>query len=307
MIKEKHIVNGIYGGHQLARYIDVYEVSAIDCAATQYSGYKGTEVTLIDQTPAGYGFDHWNITGATLTGNNFILNNDVTAQATYSAVPHYTAKAFNSGTPFQGTTAYTGEYYGDNSVDLFRPLSRVSYDNTVRQEFPPLHWVNTAVNLEFTGNIFAFPPITSYHVSVNYNDLYNLRNNMTTFNRNGDYVTAGYMKLNASESAFITAVNIWVTGTTTNSTCNFDNLKINFNGQDLPTSAYAAGGGYACHLRTLNNGAVGKYVLPAPIVITDNDQKLTFYITGTVPQIGHTISGIAPHTAEWYGYISGLE
>lgn len=375
MIKEKHIVNGIYGGHQLSRYIDVYEVSANRCHSVPESGYKGTEATLVDEPAWNEKFSSYSITGATLTGNNFILDNDVTAQANYetaknltlqtdghgsiastkssgfigdtaalsnaasdgygfsgysitgatltgsnfrftgsditakawfSAVPHYTAKAFNSGTPFQGTTAYTGEYYA-GTVDQFRPLSRVSYDNNVRQEFPPIHWVNTAVNLEFTGNIFAFPPITSQYVSVNYNDLYNLRNNMTTFNRNGDYVTAGYMKLNASESAFITAVNIWVTGTTTNSTCNFGNLKINFNGQDLPTSAYAAGGGYACHLCTLNNGAVGKYVLPAPIVITGNDQKLTFYITGTVPQINHTISGIAPLTAEWYGYISGLE
>lgn len=87
MKKEKHIVNKTYGNHQLARYIDVYELSAIDCAATQYSGYKGTEITLIDQTPTGYGFDHWNITGATLTGNNFILNNDVTAQGVYTAIP----------------------------------------------------------------------------------------------------------------------------------------------------------------------------------------------------------------------------
>lgn len=87
MKKEKHYLNKVYGGHQLSRYIDVYEVSTVDCAATQYSGYKGTEVTLIDQTPAGYSFDHWNITGATLTGNNFILNNDVTAQGIYTAVP----------------------------------------------------------------------------------------------------------------------------------------------------------------------------------------------------------------------------
>ena len=40
MKKEKHYVNKVYGNHQLSRYRDVYEVSAIDCAATQYSGYR---------------------------------------------------------------------------------------------------------------------------------------------------------------------------------------------------------------------------------------------------------------------------
>lgn len=377
MFTEKHYVNKTYGNHLLSRTVTGYDVTTVGCSSSPMSGYNGTECTLVDNPAWNEKFSSYSITGAALTGNNFVLNNDVTAQANYetaknvtlqtdghgtiastknsgfigdtaalsnaasdgygfsgysitgstltgsnfrftgsditakawfSAVPHYTAKSFNSGTPFQGTTAYTGEYYaGDITVDQFRPLTRVSASNTVRQEFPPLHWVNTAVNLEFTGNIFAFPPITSQYVSVNYNDLYNLRNNMTTFNRNGNYVTAGYMKLNTYESAFITAVNIWVTGTTTNTECNFSDLKIKFNGQNLPTSAYAAGGGYACHLRTLNNGTVGKYALATPIVITGNDQKLIFYVTGTVPQRMHTISGITPWVAEWYGYISGLE
>ena len=377
MIKEKHTLTNPYNHHALSRYIDVYEVSANGCHSVPESGYKGTESTLVDDPAWNEKFSSYSITGATLTGNNFILNNDVTVQANYetaknltlqtdghgtiastknsgfigdtaalsntasngygfsgysitgatltgsnfkftgsditakawfSAVPHYTAKAFNSGTPFQGNTAYTGKYYSyDNTVEPFRPLSSVSASNTVSREIPSWQWINTAVNLEFTGNIFAFPPIRPRFNSVNYTDLYNLRNNMTTFNNNGNYVTAGYMKLNASESAFITAVNIWVTGTTTNTACNFSNLKIKFNEQDLPTSAYAAGGGYACHLRTLNNGTTGKYVLPNPIVITANDQKLTFYVTGTVPQISHTISGITPWSADWYGYISGLE
>lgn len=128
MIKEKHLCNKTYGGHQLARYIDVYEVSTIDCAATQYSGYKGTEITLIDQTPAGSGFDHWNITGATLTGNNFILNNDVTAQGIYTALPvvrNLTLQTDGHGTI--NATKITG-YAGDtvtltNSYDTYYRFS----------------------------------------------------------------------------------------------------------------------------------------------------------------------------------------
>lgn len=95
MFTSKHYLNKTYGSHMLSRIVTGYNVTTIDCDSTVDSGYKGTEVTLIDQTPAGYGFDHWNITGATLTGNNFILNNDVTAQGIYTANP----------------TAYVGSYY----------------------------------------------------------------------------------------------------------------------------------------------------------------------------------------------------
>ena len=88
MKTEKHIVNGIYGGHQLTRSVDVYELSAVDCYATQYSGYRGTEVTLVDNPPAGYNFSHWDITGATLTGNKFnFVGSDVTACAAFSHDP----------------------------------------------------------------------------------------------------------------------------------------------------------------------------------------------------------------------------
>ena len=87
MFTAKHYINKTYGSHMLSRIVTGYNVTTIDCGSTVNSGYKGTEVTLIDQTPAGSGFDHWNITGATLTGNNFILNNDVTAQGIYTALP----------------------------------------------------------------------------------------------------------------------------------------------------------------------------------------------------------------------------
>lgn len=83
MRTEKHIVNKTYGNHQLARYIDVYEVSANGCHSVPESGYKGTQATLVDEPAWNEKFSSYSITGATLTGNNFILNNDVTAQANY--------------------------------------------------------------------------------------------------------------------------------------------------------------------------------------------------------------------------------
>jgi len=98
MKKEKHIVNNVYGNHQLARYIDVYEVSANGCHSVPESGYKGTEATLVDEPAWNEKFSSYSITGATLTGNNFILNNDVTAQANYETAKNVTLQTDGHGT-----------------------------------------------------------------------------------------------------------------------------------------------------------------------------------------------------------------
>lgn len=55
--------------------------------ASPRSGFSGTQVTLSNTPNANYGFQGYSITGATLTGNKFTLNNDVTARATFSALP----------------------------------------------------------------------------------------------------------------------------------------------------------------------------------------------------------------------------
>jgi len=98
MRTEKHIVNKTYGGHQLSRYIDVYEVSANRCHSVPESGYKGTEATLVDEPAWNEKFSSYSITGATLTGNNFILNNDVTAQANYETAKNLTLQTDGHGT-----------------------------------------------------------------------------------------------------------------------------------------------------------------------------------------------------------------
>lgn len=98
MIKEKHIVNKTYGNHQLARYIDVYEVSANRCHSVPESGYKGTEATLVDEPSWNEKFSSYSITGATLTGNNFVINNDVTAQAVYETAKNLTLQTDGHGT-----------------------------------------------------------------------------------------------------------------------------------------------------------------------------------------------------------------
>lgn len=107
MKKEKHIVNNVYGNHQLSRYIDVYEVSANRCHSVPESGYKGTEATLVDDPAWNEKFSSYSITGAVLTGNNFIIDNDVTAQANYETAKNVTTIRCNStkNSGFIGDTA----------------------------------------------------------------------------------------------------------------------------------------------------------------------------------------------------------
>ena len=98
MIKEKHLVNHYYGNHQLARYIDVYEVTTDGCSSSPMSGYKGTEATLIDQPVWNEKFSSWSLTGATVTGNNYVINNDVTAKANYETAKNVTLQTDGHGT-----------------------------------------------------------------------------------------------------------------------------------------------------------------------------------------------------------------
>ena len=55
--------------------------------ASPMSGFSGTNVTLSNTPNTNYGFQSYSITGATLTGNRFTLNNDVTAKANFYKEP----------------------------------------------------------------------------------------------------------------------------------------------------------------------------------------------------------------------------
>lgn len=107
MIKEKHTLTNPYNHHALSRYIDVYEVTTDGCSSSPMSGYKGTEATLVDEPAWNEKFSSYSITGATLTGNNFILNNDVTAKANYETAKNVTTVRCNStkNSGFIGDTA----------------------------------------------------------------------------------------------------------------------------------------------------------------------------------------------------------
>ena len=95
--------------------------------ASPMSGYQGTTVSLSNTPNANYGFQNYTLTGATLTGNQFMLNNDVTAMANFSALPTSrklgdTVNAFYVNSYYDttceprilGRYTYTPMYYTDN-------------------------------------------------------------------------------------------------------------------------------------------------------------------------------------------------
>ena len=67
--------------------------------ASPMSGFSGTNVTLSNTPNANYNFAGYSITGATLTGNQFTLNNDVTARANFNSYELiYSSNAETAGT-----------------------------------------------------------------------------------------------------------------------------------------------------------------------------------------------------------------
>lgn len=75
--------------------------------ASPMSGFSGTNVTLSNTPDSGYVFSSYDLTGATLTGNQFILNNDVTANANFEYVG-------NSGIIYQNA----GPWYIDQNTNI---------------------------------------------------------------------------------------------------------------------------------------------------------------------------------------------
>ena len=141
MIKEKHTLKNPYNHHALSRYIDVYEVTTDGCSSSPMSGYKGTEATLVDDPAWNEKFSSYSITGATLTGNNFVINNDVTAKANYE-----TAKNVTLQTDGHGSIAANRNsgFIGD----------QVTLSNTAATDYQFSNYSITGATL--TGNKFNF-------------------------------------------------------------------------------------------------------------------------------------------------------
>lgn len=86
--------------------------------ASPLTGHENTEVTLSNTPDTDYEFDSYSITGATLyDSNKFILNNDVTAQATWTYVPPPTPPLSANTIRVKFKSGYTPhQYVGDTQT-----------------------------------------------------------------------------------------------------------------------------------------------------------------------------------------------
>ena len=144
MIKEKHTLTNPYNRHSLSRYIDVYEVTTDGCSSSPMSGYKGTEATLVDQPAWNEKFSSWSLTGATVTGNNYVINNDVTAKANYETAKNVTLQTDGHGTI--ASTKMSG-FINDNAT-----LSNTASNGYGFSGYSITGATLTGSNFKFTGS-----------------------------------------------------------------------------------------------------------------------------------------------------------
>ena len=92
------------GTHEMFWQRNIYQVTTSTngngtMTAYPMSGFSGTNVKLSNTPNANYNFAGYSITGATLTGDQFTLNNDVTAMANFNNYELiYSSNAETAGT-----------------------------------------------------------------------------------------------------------------------------------------------------------------------------------------------------------------
>lgn len=124
MRTEKHIIKNRYSTHGIHRNIPVYDVTlqtegSGTLVANHAEGYNNTTVTMTATPAQDYMLSGYDITGATLTGDSFTLNNDVTAKAVFTVtgyIPSGEYRAWNwdgeySNIPVKNYKITSGEYY----------------------------------------------------------------------------------------------------------------------------------------------------------------------------------------------------
>jgi hypothetical protein len=243
MRTEKHRIKNRYSTHGIHRNIPVYEMNTVNCSASPMEGYKGTEVTLIDNAAWNEKFSAWALTGATATGNNIVLNNDVTAQGIYETAKNVTLQTDGHGTI---AASRVSGFIGDQVV----------LSNTANNDYEFSKYTITGANL--TGNKFNFigndvtakawfnyvSPTKNARIALRF---YDLANSFTSggktfypFRINQRLVVTGYtgdnidslMTPTIAAAAIYFAFPLWNNGDTASQEIVYSANSINFNKVD---------------------------------------------------------------------------
>lgn len=117
--------------------------------ASPMSGFSGTNVTLSNTPNTNYGFQSYSITGATLTGNQFTLNNDVTAMANFNQ---------------------TGITYYSNDTPFCVPVQQ-NYRLPLNIDVTPTNFVTIKYSANFYNDPVSYLYYTSFYCNVYSNEL----------------------------------------------------------------------------------------------------------------------------------------
>lgn len=163
--------------------------------ASPMSGFSGSNIVL-SNTPIGhYGFSGYSITGATLTGNQFTLNNDVTAYAGFSAIP-YNVTLQTNGNGSIAASKMTGNT--DDTITLSTTANTNYYLNNYSITGATLtgnQFKIQASDVTAKAN-FAAMPASSLFVSSTNNPIVATTNQTKTFSVNVDTAKCNYIKIN---------------------------------------------------------------------------------------------------------------
>lgn len=173
MRTEQHIINNRYSTHGIHRDIPVYDVTlqtegsgtlVANCA----EGFNNTTVTMTATPAQDYALSGYDITGATLTGDCFTLNNDVTAKAIFTLTGYFPSghyRAWNwdneySNNPVNNYNITSGEYY-------YSPYTAASAATLNRQLFNTYHYTTSASRRSNTSVVSLTVPTASIDRSKN--------------------------------------------------------------------------------------------------------------------------------------------
>lgn len=203
MRTEKHIIKNRYSTHGIHRTMPVYDVTlqtegsgtlVANCA----EGYNNTTVTLTATPEQDYMLSGYDITGATLTGDSFTLNNDVTAKAIFTVtgyIPSSTYRAWN----WDGEYSYnrvsnykitSGEYY-------YSPYTAASAATLDRQLFNTYYFISAAAGRRSNASVVSLTVPTA-SIDRDKNPTYSqirlqakvLNGSVVTLWQNSDYLSS---------------------------------------------------------------------------------------------------------------------
>lgn len=176
MRTEKHIIKNRYSTHGIHRNIPVYDVTlqtegSGTLVANYTTGYNNTTVTMTATPAQDYMLSGYDVTGATLTGDSFTLNNDVTAKAIFTVtgyIPSAQYRAWNwdseySNIPVKNYKITSGEYY-------YSPYTAASAATLQRQLFNTYHYIESSAGRRSNTSVVSLTvPTASIDRSKNPN------------------------------------------------------------------------------------------------------------------------------------------